>query len=49
MKNSSCTSEFKSNSKINYNFLKKYGTLYKHTFKKADKDSYFWVESEPVK
>lgn len=48
-KNSSCTSEFKSNSKINYNFLKKYGTLYKHTFKKADKDSYFWVESEPVK
>lgn len=47
-KNSSCTSEYSADTKINYNYLKKYGTLYKHTFKKAKNDSYYWVESEPV-
>ena len=29
--------------------MKKYGTEYKHVFKKDKNDNYYWVSSEPVK
>ncbi len=45
--NDTCSEEFNENEEMTYNFLKKYGTLYKHTFKKNN-DSYYWVKSEPV-
>lgn len=32
---------------VNNDFLKEYGTLYKHTFKLNDEDDYSWVSSEP--
>ena len=47
-KNDDCTKHYDSNKKINYSFLKKYGTLFKHTFEK-NKDGYYWIKSEPVK
>ena len=31
---------------IDYDFLRKYGTLYKHTFKQSG-DTYYWVSSIP--
>lgn len=45
-KNDKCTKKYNGN--VKYNFLKKYGTEYKHTFKKAG-ESYYWVSSVPVK
>lgn len=51
-KNDKCTSELTnktfSDTKKGYKFLKKYGTLYKHTFEKNN-DNYYWVKSEVVK
>ena len=41
-----CNDEYNSN-KMDYKFLKKYGTLYKHTYQKNGKN-YYWVSSEPV-
>lgn len=46
--NSNCTDEYKNTKDINYKFMKKYGTKYKHVFKKADNESYYWVSSEPL-
>lgn len=42
-----CTKNY-DDDKVNYKFLKKYGTIYKHTFKKSG-DSYYWEKSEPIK
>ena len=44
--NSECTKKL--TNKIKYNFMKKYGTLYKHTFHKNENGSYYWVSSEPI-
>lgn len=44
-KNDKCTKQYDSKKDIDYNFMKKYGTVYKHTFQK-DGDSYYWVSSE---
>ncbi len=34
--------------KMDYDFIKNYGTLYKHTFKKNQDNTYYWVKSERV-
>lgn len=44
-----CTSEYKKIKDLNVEFMKDYGTKYKHTFKKSKNDTYYWVSSEPVK
>lgn len=47
--NNNCTNELPENEEnynIDYDFLKKYGTLYKHTFKQSG-DSYYWASSIP--
>lgn len=46
--NSECTSEYKNNKKINYKFMERYTTRYKHTFKKAKDNTYYWISSEPL-
>lgn len=49
IKNDKCTTNYKDikDDEMNYKFLKKNGTLYKHTFKKDGKN-YYWVSSQPV-
>lgn len=47
--NQKCTNKYKPNKKINFSFLKKYGSKYKHTYQKAEDGTYYWVSSEPVK
>ncbi len=47
--NTECTANYKENNKVDFNFMKHNGQLYKHTFKKAKDGSYYWVSSEPVK
>ena len=47
-KNNNCSNIFNEDTNVDYDFLKKYGTLYKHTFKESN-GSYYWVKSEPVK
>jgi len=47
--NQDCTDRYSKKKKVNYNFMKKYGTEYKHVFKKTNDDSYHWVSSEPIK
>lgn len=47
LENEKCTKEFDSK-KVDYKFLKKYGQLYKHTFKKQGK-AYYFESSEIVK
>lgn len=47
--NNNCTNELPENEddyNIDYDFLRKYGTLYKHTFKQSG-DTYYWVSSIP--
>lgn len=44
-----CTDKYKKKKDVNYKLLKKYGTEYKHVFKKSKDDSYYWVSSEPIK
>ena len=44
---SECSNKLPNNA-IKYNLIKKYGTLYKHTFNKKDDGSYYWVSSEPI-
>ena len=46
-KNEKCSKAYEKDNKIDYKYLKKYGTLYKHTFKKDDKN-YYWTKSEPI-
>lgn len=47
-KNVNCTSEYQKEN-VNYDFLKKYGTLYRHIFEKNDNDEYYWIKTEQVK
>lgn len=44
-KNEKCTSKYDADKDVSYSFMKKYGTVYKHTFQK-DGDSYYWLSSE---
>ena len=44
-KDDKCTKKYDSKKDINYNFMQRYGTLYKHVFQK-DGDNYYWVSSE---
>lgn len=46
-KNDTCSKNYNENDEMSYKFLKKYGTLYKHTYKKNG-DNYYWVKSEPT-
>ena len=47
--NKECTDNIKNQKDINYKFMKNYGTHYKHVFRKAKDDTYYWVSSEPIK
>lgn len=44
--NKACTGAYKINKDITYDFMSKYGTMYKHTYQKAEDNSYYWVKSE---
>lgn len=46
-KNSKCSSAYKNDQDVDYEYLKKYGTLYKHTYKKDSDGNYYWIQSEP--
>ncbi|MBE6156760.1 MAG: hypothetical protein E7161_03330 [Firmicutes bacterium] len=46
--NQECTDNYKENSDIDYNFMKKYGTSYKHVYREAEDGTYYWVSSEPL-
>ena len=46
-KNDKCTKALENNKNVEYKFLKKYGTQYKHIFKK-DNNVYHWVSSEKI-
>lgn len=46
--NNDCTNNYDNKNKIKYNFLKKYGTKYKHIFRKNENNDYYWVSSEPI-
>lgn len=45
--NDKCSENYNEDDEMTYNFLKKYGTLYKHTYKKSG-DNYYWVSSMPA-
>ena len=44
--NNECTENYSEDEEMSYTFLKRYGTLYKHTFKKS-RDNYYWLSSTP--
>jgi len=46
--NQNCTEKYSNKKDINYKFMKKYGTEYKHVYKEAKDGTYYWVSSEPV-
>lgn len=45
--NDKCSENYDEDTEVTYNFLKRYGTLYKHTYQKSG-DSYYWVSSTPI-
>lgn len=46
-KDDKCSKALENNKNVDYKFLKKYGTKYKHIFKK-DNNAYYWVSSEKI-
>ncbi len=49
--NSKCSDAYKdlNDKKIDFSFMKKYGSLYKHIYKKnKDNNTYYWVRSEKI-
>ena len=48
-KDINCTEKLPKDHNIKYKFLKKYGTMYKHIYKKDDNGNYYWLSSEPIK
>lgn len=44
-KNDKCSKKYDNKKNVDYNFMKRYGIVYKHTFQK-DGDNYYWVSSE---
>ncbi len=47
--NKDCTKAYSDNKNVDFKFMKKNTTKYKHVFKKASDGSYYWVSSKPVK
>ena len=43
-----CSDNYNEDEEMTYSFIKKYGTLYKHTYQKSG-DNYYWVSSTPSK
>ena len=48
LQNEKCNEAYKNNQDIDFNFLKSYGTKYKHIYSKNKDGSYSWVSSEPI-
>ena len=46
--NDTCTEQYKNNKNINYKFMKKYTTEYKHVYRKLEDGTYYWISSEPI-
>ena len=46
--NKNCTEEYKNKKEIDYKFMKKYATKYKHVFREAEDGTYYWVSTEPT-
>ncbi|MDE6284187.1 MAG: hypothetical protein K2M17_00360 [Bacilli bacterium] len=42
-----CSMKYSNMKEVNYEFIKRYGTLYRHTFKKDENGTYYWVSSKP--
>ncbi len=49
IENTRCTKALTNEKNIEFKFMKKYGTKYKHIFQKNNDGTYYWVSSEPVK
>lgn len=47
--NEKCTEMYENKAKINYKFMKQYGTPYKHIYRENENGTYYWVSSEPIK
>ncbi len=47
--NEECSKKYTDKTKIDYKFMKKYGTMYKHIYQKDKNGEYYWVSSTPVK
>ncbi len=47
--NTECNDNLMDRDNIKVNFMKKYGTKYKHVYKKGSNNTYYWVSSEPVR
>ena len=47
--NDKCSKKYEDQKDINFKFIKKYGTAYKHIFRQNDNKTYYWVSSEPIK
>ena len=47
-KNEECSKKYTKDTKIDYKFMKKYGTRYKHVYQKNKNGEYYWVSSTPV-
>ena len=48
--NAACSKKYAQKGEINYRLLKKYGTLYRHTFKlNKETGEYYWYASQPEK
>lgn len=43
-----CSKEIEAGAKVDAELIRKYGSLYKHTFLKDSKDNYYWSKSEPT-
>ncbi len=48
-KNDDCTKNYNKKTKVDYGFMKKYGTMYKHVYQKNKNGEYYWVSSTPLK
>ncbi len=48
--NTSCSNAYSNldAKKIDFAFIKKYGTIFKHTYKKGNDDNYYWIKSEKI-
>ena len=48
--NSECSDAYQNlkDKKIDFNFMKKYGSLYRHTYKKSKDGTYYWIRSEKI-
>lgn len=47
--NQKCTDNYDKDKELDFDFLKNYGSQYKHVYKKASDGTYYWVSSELIK